>query len=61
MDDHVKTTDQKFNNSGIMTNAKPIAAQTGESFPMPDPAPKIPWTKSRFEFDSSNPGKGGEK
>jgi len=62
MDDHIKTTDQKFDNgTGIKTNAKPIAAQTGQAFPMPDPAPTIPWTKSRFEFDSHNPGKGGEK
>jgi hypothetical protein len=64
MDDHhVKTTDQKFDNStGIKTNAKPLSLYkiTPSGIP-PDPAPTIPWTKSRFEWDSSNPGKGGEK
>jgi hypothetical protein len=59
------TRQEKFDNgTGIMTTAKPISSQTGQITPSgipPDPAPKIPWSKSRFEWDSSNPGKGGEK
>ena len=54
----VDTSQQKFNNSGLKTTAKPVSSQTGESFPHPDPNSQ---GRSRFDWGSHNPGKGGEK
>ena len=53
------TSQEKFDNgTGIMTTAKPIASQTGQAFPLPDPNSQ---GRSRFDWGSHNPGKGGEK